>query len=237
MTLISHHPAAHRRQLHDRPADGAQHHRSAQGRTKRSVKPGACSLEFVNRTGLTEDRSELGEREALPHEVDPEKMAALMLAMASRRTSGAARAYVAACIGGGQPRAVDGRDVQGGIKHSGRRASHTVWSAMTGLMATDPSVITFFVWPACVALNIVADDGSSVPTMTYAPDLVVVRQDEIVVIEFIGVPVDEMPIGEPAGNFVFAPTGNRGYPKPREVFETMGLRYERTCFGQTGSNA
>lgn len=242
MTLMSHHPAAHQRHLHDRSANGAQHHSSAESRPKRVGRPGACSLEFVDADHWPERDGEMATRDTLPHEIDAKKMAALMLAMASRGISGAARTYVAACIEGSGLRGADGgkrvdRDVSDGAKLSVRASlcQRPGWRAMARSLASDPTVITYFVRPARVAVSIVADDGSAVPEAIYAPDLLVVRDDEIVAVEVRDAPVEVVSLKERVENFVFAPTGTRGYPKPYQLFKSMGIRYERMALGQTES--
>ena len=244
MTLMSHQPAAHQRQLHDRSMNGTQHRNSAQSRPKGNVgRPGACSLEFVDNADWAESDSEMAMREALPHDIDADKLTALMLAMASRRISGAARTYVAACIGGGRRRGADGgklcdRDVSEGRKSSVRASlcQHPGWRGMARSLSSDPTVITYFLRPPCVVLNIVADDGSTVPAATYAPDLLVVCHDEIVAIELRDALVEAVSLKERVENFVFAPTGTRGYPKPYQLFKSMGIRYKRMALGQMGSN-
>lgn len=243
MTLMSHHPAAHQRQLRDRFANGAQQHSSAQSRTKRVGRPGACSLEFVDAADWDEHDGEIAMRETLPHDIDAKRLAVLMLAMASRGVSGAARAYVAACIEVSGLRAADGGkrfglDVSDGVKSSARSSPYRRpgWRAMARSLASDPTVITYFVRPAGVVVNIVADDGSAVPAATYAPDLLVVRHDEIVAIEVRDASVDDVSLKERVANFVFAPTGTRGYPTDYQLFKSMGIRYERVTLGHPGSD-
>lgn len=245
MNLMPHHPAAHQRQLHDRSMNGALHRSSAQSGPKRNVvRPGACSLEFVGATGWAERDGEMATRETLPHEIDANKLAALMLAMASRRISCAARTYVAACIGGGALRGAESgkrfdREVSDSVKSSVRASlcQRPGWRAMARSLSCDPTVITYFLRPACVVVSIVADDGSAVPAATYAPDLVVVRNDEIVVIEVRNEQVEVNPRKEHLENFFFAPTGSRGYPRPYQLFKSMGIRYECMALGHTGSVA
>ncbi len=245
MTLMSHHPAAHQRQLHDRSMNGAQHRNSAKSGPKRNVgRPGACSLEFVDADHTPEPDGERATRETLPHDIDLKKLAALMLAMASRGISGAARTYVAACIEGSGLRGADGgkrlaRHVSDGAKSSVRASlcQRPGWRAMARSLASDPTVVTYFVRPARVVVSIVAADGSAVPAATYAPDLLVVRNDEIVAIEVRDAPVEVVSLKRQVENFVFAPTGTRGYPKPYQLFMSMGIRYERVTLDQMGSVA
>jgi len=244
MTLMSHHPAAHQRQLNDRSMNGDQHRSGAQSAPKRNVgRPGACSLEFVDAADWAERDGEMLPRQRLPHELDANKLAALMLAMALRRISGAARTYVAACIEGSGRRAADGgkwfgREVSGGLKASVGTSlcQRPGWRPMARSLASDRTVITYFMRPACVVLNIVADDGSAVPAATYAPDLLVVRHDEIVAIEVRDASVEVVSLNERVENIVFAPTGTRGYPKPYQLFKSLGIRYERVALGHAGSD-
>lgn len=243
MTVMSHQPAAHARQLLERSMNGTQHRKAAQRRAKQRVgRPGACSLEFVNKVSLAEDGREMGMRETLPHEVDADRLAALMLAMASRRISGAARMYVAACIAGGQSHdAVDSemtvRNVPGAIKSPlpSSLYQRPSWRAMLRKLSSDPEVITYFVWPPCVALNIVADDGFAVPRATYAPDLLIVRRDEIVVMEIREGQSFAAVLKERAANFCFTPTGVRGYPRPEALFKSMGICYVLRLVNPAGS--
>lgn len=242
MTVMSHHPAAHQRQPLDRSMNGTQHHDAAQRRTKQHVgRPGACSLAFVNEVSSAEDGPKMGMRETLPHEVDADKLAALMLAMASRRISGAARMYVAACIAGGESHdAVDSemivRNAPGAIKSTLPSSPYQrpSWRAMLRRLSSDPEVITYFVRPPRVALNVVADDGLAVPTATYAPDLVVVRRDEIVAMEICEGQSFAAVLNERAANFCFTPTGARGYPRPEALFKSMGIRYVLRLVNRAG---
>lgn len=244
MTLMSHHPAADQRQLRNRSAIGAQHHKSARTKTKRVGRPGACSLEFVDAVHRPFREDEMATRETLPHDIDANKLAALMLAMASRGVSGAARAYVASCIEGSGLRGIDdskrcNRDASESVKSSYRSSvpQRPGWHAMVRSLASDPTVITYFVRPARVVVSIVADDGATVPAAIYAPDLVVVRNDEVVAIDVRSEQVEAVPTNEQVENFIFAPTGTRGYPTPRQLFKSMGLRYERIALGHAGSVA
>lgn len=243
MTLISHHPAAHQRQLLDRSANGAQHHITARTRTKRVGRPGACSLEFVDADHWPERESEMATRETQPHDIDAKKLAALMLAMASRGMSGAARTYVAACIEGSGLRGFGdgnkfGRDASDSVKSSDRSSVHqrSGWHAMVRSLVSDPTVITYFVRPARVVVSIVADDGAAVPAAIFAPDLVVVRNDEVVAIDVRNEQVEVIPSKERVENFIFAPTGTRGYPTNYQLFKSMGIRYERVTVGHPGSD-
>lgn len=244
MTLMSHHHAANQRQLPHPAASGVSHRSSAQSRPKRIGRPGACSLEFVNSSDWAQRDREMAAREKLPHETDAKRLAALMLAMASREVSGAARMYIAACIEGAElrdatPSKSSGNGVSVSVKSSARTpVYHRLgWHEMELSLASDPTVITYFVRPARVAVSIVADDGSPVPTATYGPDLVVVRNDEVVAIDVQDEQVEVLPIKEQVENFSFAPAGTRGYPKPHQLFDSMRIRYERIALGQAGSVA
>jgi hypothetical protein len=244
MTVMSHHHAAHQRQLPHPAASGAPQRSSAHSRTRRIGRPGACSLEFVNSPDRAERDHEMAAREALPHETDAKKLAALMLAMASREVSGAARMYIAACIEGTElrgatPSKSSGRGVSVSVKSSARTPVHHLqgWREIERSLASDPAVITYFVRPARVVVSIVADDGSAVPTATYGPDLVVLRNDEVVAIDVQDAQVEVLPTEEQVENFSFAPAGTRGYPKPHQLFDSMRIRYERIALGQAGSVA
>lgn len=244
MTLLSHHHAAQQRQLPSPAARSNPQHSSAQSRPKRAGRPGACSLEFVNSTEWAAGDRGMAAREALPHEVEAKRLAALMLAMASREVSGAARMYIAACIEGAEQRGVSAgssaiHSVSVGVKSSGRTPVHhrLSWREMKRSLAGDPTVITYFVRPARVVVSIVADDGLAVPTATYGPDLVVVRNHEVVAIDMQDEQVDVLPIEQPVENFSFAPAGTRGHPKPHQLFDSMRIRYERIALGQAGSVA
>ena len=244
MTLMSHHPAAHQRQPHERAANIAQQRNCLQSRTKRVGRPGACSLQFVNSADWAERDSEMVARQSLPHDIDASRLAELMLTVASRGFSGAARTYVAACIEGSGLRGIDdskkfGRDASDSVKPSNRPLVHQRpgWHAMARSLASDPTVITYFVRPARVVVNIVADDGAAVPAAIYAPDLLVVRKDEIVVVEVRDEHVEVVPRRVPAENFFFAPTGTRGYPTAYQLFKSMGIRHECMTLGRTGSVA
>lgn len=244
MTLMSHHHAALQWQPPHPAVSRASQRRSAQRRPKRVGRPGACSLEFVNSPDWTKLGHERLAQEALPHEADAKRLAALMLAMASREVSGAARMYIAACIEGTDHRGFgtgssSGQGVSVGVKSSALRPGHhrQGWREMVRALASDPTVITYFVRPARVVVSIVADDGSAVPTATYGPDLVVVRNDEVVAIDVQHEQVEVLAVEEQVENFSFAPTGTRGYPKPHQLFDSMRIRYERVAMNQAGSVA
>lgn len=106
------------------------------------------------------------------------------------RLSDPARQYIRKCVTDGPSRAVSGQ--LGNVCfdfHSRKMGARIMLESRRGehvhaiLLENDPSVIGYFAQPPSVTLDIKREDGISRTTTNYTPDMLIVREHEIVIAE------------------------------------------------------
>lgn len=125
-----------------------------------------------------------------PWKPSPSMHNRLEQAMFDARLPQAAKEYIAACMANGPSRPVQGSNsnntftyysfkMQATLKLESRRGEHV----MAVLLDRDGKVIAFFAQPPQVTLDFLDKDGKRTTTRLYTPDFLVVREDNVGVIE------------------------------------------------------
>ncbi len=149
------------------------------------------------------------------------------------RLSDPARQYLWKCINDGPSRKVMGRlgnavfdfhsrKMGMRLKLESRRGEHV----HAILLEEDPSVIAYFAQPPSVILDIKDDSGTTKSTVGYTPDMLIIREHEVVIAETRD---DDRLIKAMERNpYQFYKDGSHRwrYRAAEEVFGSMGFRYE-----------
>lgn len=106
------------------------------------------------------------------------------------RLTAPARQYIRKCITDGPARKVSGQ--LGNVCfnfHSSKMGTRLMLESRRGehvhaiLLENDPTVVAYFAQPPTVTLDVKRQDGTSATTTNYTPDMLVVRETEIVIAE------------------------------------------------------
>lgn len=144
-----------------------------------------------------------------------------------------ARQYLWKCINDGPSRKVTGRlgnavfdfhsrKMGMRLKLESRRGEHV----HAILLEQDPSVIAYFAQPPSVTLDLKDESGTTRNTVSYTPDMLIVRENEIVIAETRD---DErlIKLMERNPHQFYKDASHRWrYRAAEELFEGMGFRYE-----------